>query len=578
MEDLTQEQEQEQQQFDQVHPSKKTGKNLSPGGREFLSIASALLRQSWPVWLVSLVTFLSGVWSIVSILLTRVQRHGQYLLPFDEFHLTRTLTLVLGFILVYLSFHLLQRRRTAWWVAIFATALAIAAHLMHLRTWYTALPQTAIFALLIVFQRRFSVRSESRNIGMGFLLLVTSLFIALLYGTIGFWMLDKRDFGMTFSLQTGLIRSLRQFLLIGNSDLVPITRQAHWFLQSLDILGIVAAAFAMYSLFRPIVYRFVERPHEQARAMAILKKYGHSTFDYFKVWQDKSYFFSPSLESFISYLTVGDVAFCLADPVGPDTDRDATIRAFLSFCVENGWQAVVMMPDDPPIYDKHGLSLLKVGEEAIVDLDHFTSKTYGAKYFRYVRRKFEGEGYKMLQIKPPISPSVLVEVENISRKWLTLPHHREYGFLQGRFDQAYLEKSTLHVLRDANGTMVAFINEVPSYRPGEANFDMMRHIPGLHWGTMDYLFAQMMVTMKNEGYRTFNFGVAPFVGIGDRPNATLTEKAVNQLFERLDWFVHSKGLKQYKLKFEPVWKDSFIAYQGGPVGLLRAALNISRIL
>jgi phosphatidylglycerol lysyltransferase len=195
-----------------------------------------------------------------------------------------------------------------------------------------------------------------------------------------------------------------------------------------------------------------------------------------------------------------------------------------------------------------------------------------------VRRKFEGEGYKALQIKPPISPSVLVEVENISRKWLTLPHHREYGFLQGRFDKAYLEKSTLYVLRDTNGTMVAFINEVPSYRPGEANFDMMRHIPGLHWGTMDYLFAQMMVTMKNEGYRTLNFGVAPFVGIGDRPNATLTEKAVNQLFERLDWFVHSKGLKQYKLKFEPIWKDSFIAYQGGPVGLLRAALNISRIL
>jgi phosphatidylglycerol lysyltransferase len=413
---------------------------------------------------------------------------------------------------------------------------------------------------------------------MGFLLLVTSLFIALLYGTIGFWMLDKRDFGMTFSLQTGLIRSLRQFLLIGNTDLVPITRQAHWFLQSLDILGIVAAAFAMYSLFRPIVYRLVERPQEQARATAILKKYGHSTFDYFKVWQDKSYFFSPSLESFISYLTVGGVAFCLADPVGPDTDRDTTIRAFLNFCTENGWQAVVMMPDDPPIYDKYGLSLLKIGEEAIVDLDHFTSKTYGAKYFRYVRRKFEGEGYKVLQIKPPVSPSVLFEVENISRKWLTLPHHREYGFLQGRFDRAYLEKSTLYVLRDANGTMVAFINEVPSYRPGEADFDMMRHMPGLHWGTMDYLFAQMMVIMKNEGYLTFNFGVAPFVGIGDRPNATLTEKAVNQLFERLDWFVHSKGLKQYKLKFEPIWKDSFIAYQGGPVGLLRAALNISRIL
>ena len=571
-------QEQEQQPFDRDNPGRESGRNILNRGQEYRSIASALFRQNWPVWLVSLFTFLNGVWSVVSILLTRVQGRGQYLLPFDEFHLSRTLTLIFGFILIYLSFHLLQRRRVAWWVAVFATLLEIIAHILRIRMWYTAFPQVVTFALLIVFNKRFSVRSESRNIKLGLFLLITSLFIALLYGTIGFWMLDKRDFGVTFSLQTGLIRSLRQFLLIGNPDLVPITRQAHWFLQSLDILGIVAAAFAIYSLFRPIVYRLVERPQERARASAILEKYGNSTYDYFKVWQDKLFFFSPTHESFISYRTVSGVAFCLADPVGPDGDREPTVHAFLNFCTENGWQVIIMMPDDPSIYIQHGLSLLKVGEEAIVDLDHFTSKTYGAKYFRYVRRKFEGEGYKVLQVKPPISSLILNEVENVSRKWMTLPHHREYGFLQGRFDRAYLEKCTLYVLREVNGTMVAFINEVPSYRAGEGNFDLMRHIPGLHWGTMDYLFAQMMVIMKNEGYRTFNFGVAPFVGIGDRPNATRTEKAINQLFERLDWFVHSKGLKQYKLKFEPTWKDSFIAYQGGPVGLLRAALNISRIL
>lgn len=578
MEDLTQEQEQERQQFDNDDSTKKTGKGLSTRGREFFSITSALLRQNWPVWLASLVTFLSGVWSIVSILLTRVHGREQYLLPFDEFHLSRTLTLVLGFILVYLSFHLLQRRHIAWWVAIFAAVLGVVAHVLHLRTWYTAFPEIALFALLIIFWKRFLVRSESRNIWLGFFLVLTSLFIALLYGTIGFWMLDKRDFGVTFSLQTGLIRSLRQFLLIGNSDIVPLTRQAHWFLQSLDILGIVAAAFAIYSLFRPIVYGLVERPQERTRATSILEKYGHSTYDYFKVWQDKSFFFSPTHESFISYRTVNGMAFCLADPVGPDKDMEPTIHAFLDFCSENGWQIIVIMSDALSIYTQSGFSLLKVGEEAIVDLDHFVNQTYGAKYFRYVRRKFEGEGYIVMQLKPPISPAILNEVENVSRKWSTLPHHREYGFVQGRFDRAYLEKCILYTLRKADGTMVAFINEVPSYRPGEGNFDMMRHIPGLHWGTMDYLFAQMMVTMKNEGYRTFNFGVAPFVGIGDRPNATLTEKAINRLFERLDWFVHSKGLKQYKLKFEPVWKDSYIAYQGGPIGLLRAALNISRIL
>jgi phosphatidylglycerol lysyltransferase len=106
----------------------------------------------------------------------------------------------------------------------------------------------------------------------------------------------------------------------------------------------------------------------------------------------------------------------------------------------------------------------------------------------------------------------------------------------------------------------------------------MRYIPGSHWGAMDYLFMQMMLIQKNEGFHTFNFAVAPFVGIGNRPNATLTEKAVNQVFERLDWFLHSNGIKQYKLKFEPQWRDVFVAYQGGPIGLLRLALNVNRIL
>jgi phosphatidylglycerol lysyltransferase len=95
---------------------------------------------------------------------------------------------------------------------------------------------------------------------------------------------------------------------------------------------------------------------------------------------------------------------------------------------------------------------------------------------------------------------------------------------------------------------------------------------------MDYLFTQMMVIMKSEGYHTFNFGVAPFVGIGNRAEATLAEKTVNQIFERLDWFLHSKGIRQYKLKFEPQWKDVYVAYQGGPMGLLRVALNVNRIL
>ena len=291
--------------------------NLIIRCRQYLAINFASLKQSWPVWLVSLVTFLNGAWSIISILLTRMPQRVQYFLPFGVFHWTRSLTLVLGFILVYLSLHLFQRRRAAWWVAVFAAAMEIIAHIIHLRTWYTAFPPATTLALLLIFRKRFSVRSESRNIRLGFVLLFGSLFIALLYGTIGFWMLVKNVTSvLLFHCGDGLIRSLRQFLLLGNSDITAATRHARWFLQSLDVLGIVAASFATYSLFRPIVYRLIQFPMERARATAIIEKYGKSTFDYFKVWSDKSFYFSPSRQSFIAYRMVNGVAFCLADPVG----------------------------------------------------------------------------------------------------------------------------------------------------------------------------------------------------------------------------------------------------------------------
>ena len=88
------------------------------------------------------------------------------------------------------------------------------------------------------------------------------------------------------------------------------------------------------------------------------------------------------------------------------------------------------LPDLIPMYKQLGFSLLKIGEGAVVDLKHFCESTAKKKYFRYIRRKMESEGYRLTRYKPPQAQPLLDEIEEVSKEWLSMPGHREFGFLQ----------------------------------------------------------------------------------------------------------------------------------------------------
>ena len=534
------------------------------------------IRTNWPIWLVAGITLLSGAVSVLQTLF--VYHHPKpvtWVMPLAVQYWGRSFTLLFGFILIYLSLNLFRHRRVAWWLAVVISALLLMARFALLHTFYLSVFPAITLILLILFRKHFTVRSEPSSITRGLWLMALCLLIALLSGALGFWLLDKNDFGISFSFPDSIIRTLYQFTLIGNNDIVPHTIHARWFLDSLSALGVLAVAFAAFSLFRPVIYRLRVLPHENTFAKAILEQHGRSPYDFFKVWPDKSLFFSNSKKSFISYATVRGIALILGDPVGPDDEMEEIASSFIGYCSDNGWMVCFLMPDRISLYKSLSLDVLKIGEEAVVDLDHFCTHTSKTKYFRYHRNRFEKRGFGIKRYIPPHPPQLLEEMEDLTKEWLTLPKHRELGFLQGRFTRSYVEQTPLWVVRDSTGLAIAFINEVRSYRPGEATFDMMRHRPGVPNGTMDYLLHGMMLTLKQEGYESFNMGVAPFAGLGKSPDAPLTEKVLQLLF-RINWFVSTKGMHYYKVKFEPQWNERFIAYQGGPVGLVRIALAVTR--
>ena len=80
----------------------------------------------WPVGLVVGLTLAEGLASVATVLAVRFAAHPRLfslLLPPSLYEWSRTLTLALGLIQIYLAFHLFQRQRTAWWLALISASL-----------------------------------------------------------------------------------------------------------------------------------------------------------------------------------------------------------------------------------------------------------------------------------------------------------------------------------------------------------------------------------------------------------------------------------------------------------------------
>ena len=335
---------------------------------------------------------------------------------------------------------------------------------------------------------------------------------------------------------------------------------------------------AVLGLFRPVGNPPVASPQECARAQQLLSEFGCSSYGHFQTAPDKSFFFSASGESFVAYRVVYHVALALGDPVGPAEETGEAAAAFVAYARKNAWTAAFLMPDRVTLYRELGLSVLKIGEEAVVDLERFSAGTSKGRRFRYIKRKLGGDGYSYERFPPPHPPELIGEVEDVSREWLRLPHHREYGFHQGCFDREVLAQTPIFGLREPGGRLIAFVSQVPSYRAGEAKGDLMRRRPGIHCRGMDLVFTEMLLSLRDEGYRTFNLGLAPFAGVGESADSPLLERIMHGVGGRVGWFAGLGRLQQYKNKFEPAWEDRFLVYDGGLFALLRVSLAMTRSL
>ncbi|MHA1996038.1 MAG: bifunctional lysylphosphatidylglycerol flippase/synthetase MprF [Candidatus Hodarchaeales archaeon] len=232
------------------------------------------------------------------------------------------------------------------------------------------------------------------------------------------------------------------------------------------------------------------------------------------------------------------------------------MKNFLQYCTKNGWQLAFhhSLPNFIPLYSKLGFNVFKIGEEASLDIDDFSSVVIKKYKFSRPMKKLTKAGYTVAVHLPPHPPRLMNEIKRISDEWL-LSGRRERSFTLGRFKQSYLQETPVITLKNPQGNIIAFLNQIRSYQKNAVTIDLMRHRKEIPNGAMDFLFASYVLKLKEQGYEQFSMGLAPFAGLSEEEDSNLTRKILRELIDYFENVFSFKGLLFYKQKFNPAWED-----------------------
>lgn len=311
----------------------------------------------------------------------------------------------------------------------------------------------------------------------------------------------------------------------------------------------------------------------------IIEEYKGDSLTHLVFLKDKYIYLNEDKDLFIQYEVYGDKLFVLGNPVGNNENLFREIEKFCEYADNYGYTPVFYQVNDEMISYLHsnGYDFMKIGEEAKVDVKEFKVVGNKMKSLKTSRSKVTKEGYTFHMVEPPFSKEFLDSLREISDEWLD--GRKEKGFSVGFFDEDYLNKAPIAILKDREGEIKAFANIMYMYDDESFSVDLMRFSKNTPRGVMDFMFINLIEYGKENGYEIFNMGMAPLANVGLSKYAFWNEKLALQFYENGQALYSFKGLRRFKEKFSHSWEYKYIAYRRNTsilITVIQAAIVCSR--
>lgn len=350
-------------------------------------------------------------------------------------------------------------------------------------------------------------------------------------------------------------------------------------LRALLAAAVTIIMFAVASLLRPKPVTPLLATDEELAEVAALVAASEATDANLALLGDKRFVFSHDRQAAVMFGCQGNCWIAMGEPIGHAASLDDAAWNFREACDAAGTWPVFYQVSQASLsrYVEMGLTMIKLGEDARVPLTDFSLDGSTRRGLRRTHKKAEEAGLRFEIVPQANVPQIMPRLKEISDAWLGDKSTAEKGFSLGFFSESYLARYDIALVRDHQGTVIAFANLWRGAEKRELSPDLMRYVPDAERSVMEYLFIELMLYGHQQGYQWFNLGMAPLSGIEANRLGPMWNRVCALIFRHGEHFYNFQGLRNYKEKFDPVWSPKYLASPGG-IALPKVLANVSTLI
>ncbi|MEX0428554.1 phosphatidylglycerol lysyltransferase domain-containing protein [Nocardioides sp. DS6] len=527
-------------------------------------------QRSWqsPTWL-SRIVLLVGVTCLLSTFAPGIAARAHLvreMVP-DAFPAAAaTGAAAIGVILIALSRALRRGKRRAWVLAVALSGLATVLHLLKGLEVLESLLCLGLTVLLLRSRRHFGARPDPRSGRRVAVVLAAGPLVATALGYL--WLATDVD-GQAGGT-TAADRLWQALLgLLGVPGPVRFTSDGA-FTRSEVGLAVLGAAVLFVAVV--VAMQPADGPHpmtedERGLVDALLARWGWiDSLAYFATRDERSAIFSPCGQAAVSYRVVGTTSLAAGDPVGNPAAWPAAIGAWLDEARAYGWTPANLGCSErgATAFDKAGLDVLELGDEAILHVDDFSLEGRTMRGVRQAVARTSRAGVTATCTRvQDLAPDVLDEVRVRAAAWREGSVERGFSMALGRFGEAADGDAVLVTATDAAGELVGLLHLVP-WGDDALSLDLMRRSRESGNGVIELMVATLVEQAPRLGASKISLNFAVFRSVfarGERLGAGPVIRLWRALLLWASRFAQIESLYRANAKYHPEWAPRYLVFR-----------------